>query len=279
MQIIDFILNVAAWILWVNGWMQCRNPVKMDRPLTLLSTLKASPPKISVAWFYFGGFLVILLIKTLFLHYLGAPLQTTMSIDFLLFFVYFKTGSFFSMASMAVASFLKIALIAYIWVWFLWHLSRKGIADNLVNSLGDSMGLLKGRHVLIQVSVFLLGGVLGWLGLGLYFSWMGALPSNQETSLLLWQGLWLSLSAWVGLYWLIVAMLSAYLIHSYIYLGPWEGWDWLEGMVERLLSPLKPLPLQWARIDFAPLVALGLNWLIFTALIRLIQYGYQSRPF
>ena len=123
MQIIDFILNIAAWILWVNGWMQLHNPTEIQRPLTLLGTLVGPSRRIGSAWIYFGGFLLILLVKVLLLHYLGAPIDPTLSMNFMLLVVYFKTASLSSMFWMAVASFLKFAMIAYIWLWFLSRLS------------------------------------------------------------------------------------------------------------------------------------------------------------
>ena len=78
---------------------------------------------------------------------------------------------------------------------------------------------------------------------------------------------------------MMLLLMMIYLLHSYVYLGSWEGWDWIEGMGDRLLLPLNKLPLQWARIDFAPLLFLLLNWLVYSAFVRLILHVYQWRPF
>jgi uncharacterized protein YggT (Ycf19 family) len=91
----------------------------------------------------------------------------------------------------------------------------------------------------------------------------------------MWQALCISISAWLGLYYLIILLMISHLIHSYVHLGNWEGWDWLDGVSEKLLSPLSRLPLQWARIDFAPLVILLLNWLIYLSCDYLILFVYQ----
>lgn len=279
MLVIDFILNLAAWILLVNGSMQFGSRKDLQRPLTLLGTLKLPQPSIREAWVLISVALVILIVKSLLLHYLGAPLETTMHLSFLLLNVFFKTGSIVSMVWMGLASFLKFTLMAYIWIWVLWSLSRKGLAENLEESLKSGLGILGRLPNALQPVLLILFGMMGWVVLGLCFGVFGVLPTSIPIPLLIWQALWISLSAWVGVYWLFVLLMILYLIHSYVYLGKWEGWDWLEGVGDRLLFPLKKLPLQWARIDFAPLVFLILNWLIYSTLLRLILFGYQARPF
>ena len=222
MQIIDFILNLAAWILWVNGWMQFHNPTDIQRPLTLVGTLVGPSRRIGVAWIYLGGFLLILLLKTLLLHYLGAPVETSMAINFMLLIVYFKTGTLVIMFWMALASYLKFAMIAYIWVWFLSRVSRKDLAENIVQGLGASLGFLQHRHWVIQILSLILFGMLGWMFLGMVFAWLGVLPAISDVSHLIWQALCISACAWLSLYYLIIVVMILYLIHSYVHLGTWE---------------------------------------------------------
>ena len=276
MQIIDFIHNIAAWILWVNGWMQLHNPTEIQRPLTLLGTLVGPSRRIGSAWIYFGGFLLILLVKVLLLHYLGAPIDPTLSMNFMLLVVYFKTASLSSMFWMAVASFLKFAMIAYIWLWFLSRLSPRNGAENIVNGLGASLGFLQSRHWLIQVLLLLTFGFIGWVFLAIVFGWQGILPVVSDVPHLLWQALCISICAWLGLYYLIILLMLLYLIHSYVHLGNWEGWDWVDEVAGKLLSPLSRLPFQWASIDFAPLVILLLNWCIYLSCDYLILLVYQG---
>jgi len=176
---------------------------------------------------------------------------------------------------MALASFLKFAMIAYIWVWFMSRISRKDIAENIVNGLGASLGFLQNRHWIIQVLALVFFGMIGWISLAMIFGWLGMLPAITDRSHLIWQAFCISIYAWLALYYLIIILMVLYLIQSYVHLGNWEGWDWLEGVSERLLSPLTVVPLQWARIDFAPIVVLLLNWLCYLAADRMILAIYQ----
>lgn len=276
MQIIDFILNLAAWILWVNVWMQLHSPTNIQRPLTLLGTLIGPTRRLDSVWIFFGGFLLILFIKTLLLHYLGAPINTTMSVNFLLLVVYFKTGHLVSIFWMALASFLKFAMMAYIWVWFMSRISPKDNAENITNGLKASLGFLQSRHWMIQVLALFAFGMIGWAFLAVVFGWLGILPAFSSVLHLVWQASFVSISAWLGLYYLIILLMGLHLIHSYVHLGNWEGWDWLDGASEKLLSPLARLPLQWARIDFSPFVVLLLNWLLYHGCDYLILFFYQS---
>lgn len=279
MSVIDFILNLAAWILLVNGSMQFGDRENLHRPLTLLGTLKVPKPTIREAWVLFSVAAVLLVLKSLLLHYLGAPLDTTMHLNFLLLNIFFKTGSMVSMGWMGVASFLKFTLMAYIWLWVLWRISRKDSAEQLVGSLKAGLGFVGRMPMVVQPILLIFFGMIGWFLVGLSFGAFGVLPTSIPLPLLIWQAFWISISAWVGVYWMMLLLMMIYLLHSYVYLGSWEGWDWIEGMGDRLLLPLKKLPLQWARIDFAPLLFLLLNWLVYSAFVRLILYGYQWRPF
>jgi uncharacterized protein YggT (Ycf19 family) len=279
MHIIDFMLNLAAWILWVNAWMQKHHSRVLQQPITLLATLKTSRREIREIWFYLGGCMGVLLIKALLLHYLGSPLNAAVSVDFMHVLVFFQTGSLVSMGLMALTSFLKFAFLAYLWVWFLWNLSREGVAEPIIGNLEMALGFLPGRHVLIQVTVLMLLGIGGWIGLGLMFGWVGILPSNVGMSQLIWQAIWISASAWLSLFWLILVLMILYLIHSYVYLGNWEGWVWVEGMGERLLEPFEMLPLQWARIDLSPCIILLMNGIFYLLGSRLVQQAYHAYPF
>ena len=223
MLVIDFILNLAAWILLVNGSMQFGNREDPQRPLTLLGTLKVPKPSIREAWVLISVASVILVLKSLLLHYLGAPLDTTMHLSFLLLNVFFKTGSVVSMGWMGLASFLKFTLMAYIWMWVLWGLSRKDLAENLVEGLKSGLGFLGRLPVVLQPVLLILFGMITWIVLGLCFGAFGVLPTSIPLPLLIWQALWISLSAWVGVYWLFMLLMLLYLIHSYVYLGKWEG--------------------------------------------------------
>jgi hypothetical protein len=102
-----------------------------------------------------------------------------MSVNFMLLMVYFKTGSLVAMFWMAVASFLKFAMIAYIWLWFLSRVSPKDSAENIANALGASLGFLQNRHWLIQV--FSLSVWVHWLGFsGCGFWLVGDTASDQQ---------------------------------------------------------------------------------------------------
>ena len=72
-----------------------------------------------------------------------------------------------------------------------------------------------------------------WTLLGALLARLEILP-GRDASGLLWQATLISSAAWMFLRWLIYGMLALYLVHSYVYLGGWEGWDWLDQGVERL---------------------------------------------
>ncbi|MEC7903449.1 MAG: hypothetical protein VYE74_04590 [Verrucomicrobiota bacterium] len=272
MQWIDHILNLAAWILWINGSMGLMQPWKPQSGISLVGTLKAlSPSRMNPAWFFILGVALILCFKILLLHYLGKPLASTVAVDFLLFPVFFKTGSLSHMALMGVVTFIRFSFMGYLWLWFLRCLTTGKGMDPLHGMLDAVLGPLGQRKAWLQGVLLWLLGVMLWTLLGALLARLEILPGRDASSLL-WQATLISSAAWMSLRWLIYGMLALYLVHSYVYLGGWEGWDWLDQGVERLLWPLKPLRLHWKRIDFTPMVAWPLYGLLFALISRWLTH-------
>ena len=120
MQWIDHILNLAAWILWINGSMGLMQPWKPQSGISSWEhSRRFSPSRMNPAWFFILGVALILCFKILLLHYLGKPLASTVAVDFLLFPVFFKTGSLSHMALMGVVTFIRFSFMGYLWLWFL----------------------------------------------------------------------------------------------------------------------------------------------------------------
>lgn len=272
MHWIDLILNLAAWILWMHGSTGLMQASKRMEGISLGLTLKAiSPARINPSWFLMMGVLLILCFKILLLHTLGKPLASTMSQEFLLMPVFFKTGSLSHMACMGIVTFLRCCIIGYVWLWFIRRMAMGRGMESLQEALDGMLGPLARAHAWIQPVCLWLMGLIAWMVVSGLLVQMEILPS-RSLSELLWQATFVSLAGWLTLKWLIAMLLLCYLAHSYIYLGSWEGWDWLEHLVERLLWPMKSLPLHWKRIDFAPVVAIPLYWVTFLVIERAILY-------
>ena len=54
-----------------------------------------------------------------------------------------------------------------------------------------------------------------------------------------------------------VAILALHLLNSYIYFGQHPFWKYVNVTAQKMLTPLKKIPLRLGRVDFAPVVALA----------------------
>jgi uncharacterized protein YggT (Ycf19 family) len=63
---------------------------------------------------------------------------------------------------------------------------------------------------------------------------------------------------------LVTGALFLGVLNSYLYLGRWSLWAYVQTTSRNLLRPLRLLPLHVGRVDFAPVLGLALAWLAFT---------------
>ena len=97
---------------------------------------------------------LILCFKILLLHYLGKPLASTVAVDFLLFPVFFKTGSLSHMALMGVVTFIDFRS----WATFLALVSLRclttGKGMDPLHGMLDVLGPLGQRKALVAGGSF-----------------------------------------------------------------------------------------------------------------------------
>ena len=60
--------------------------------------------------------------------------------------------------------------------------------------------------------------------------------------------------------WFVIGLIVLYYLNSYIYFGRHNFWKTIDATVKSLLWPLNLLPLRWGKLDFAPLLGIGLTY-------------------
>jgi uncharacterized protein YggT (Ycf19 family) len=70
------------------------------------------------------------------------------------------------------------------------------------------------------------------------------------------QGAVIGLAAYLGLKFFLVAVFALHLVNSYVYLGEFPLWNIVNNTAHDLLRPIKWIPLQAGKIDFAPAFAI-----------------------
>ncbi len=68
-------------------------------------------------------------------------------------------------------------------------------------------------------------------------------------------------------------------MNSYIYFGKNPFWKYVNVIAQNFLSPLKKIPLRAGKVDFAPVVAIGLVFLLAEFAGRFLNFLYVRLPF
>ncbi|HEX7569555.1 MAG TPA: hypothetical protein VF492_03545, partial [Verrucomicrobiae bacterium] len=120
--------------------------------------------------------------------------------------------------------------------------------------------------------------VLWWLTSWLLV-WLQILPPPVSVAQRLEQSLVIGLGSY--LVWKFPAgiILTLQLLNSYIYFGRHPFWKYINVTAQKLLAPLKKIPLQVGKVDFAPVLALGLLFLAAEFAGRGLNFLYLRLPF
>jgi uncharacterized protein YggT (Ycf19 family) len=262
MGLIDFILNLAGLLLWLN-WRSIRfDPLGKRRPATLIGTLRRAEPERLRRWPLLLALAGLLLLRAGIYWQIGSATKPVWAGTLNLGVVVpaFVSNSFVRMTLFSALSFGLMLGVFYLCLLLL--------------------SLLAGPepppfHRLVQIP---LGGIDGWprwvklllpLVVTAAFWWLASwllaplqvIPPLVSPAHRLEEALVIALGSYLAWKYPIGALLILHLLNSYIYFGRHPFWAYVNAEAQTLLSPLRALPLRLGRGDFAPLVAVALVFL------------------
>jgi uncharacterized protein YggT (Ycf19 family) len=272
MALIDFILNVAALLLWLS-WRSLRfDPLVKTRPVTLIGTLRRAEPR-RLGRQRLGIALVLLLfLRALFYYELGSPIEWTPRLNLGMVVLAFRSDSFWSQVVFSTLSFLQVLVVFYSWLLALAVISRrKGDADPIQKLVRLHLGRSGRWPWPAQALLPLITVAALWIALHPLLLYLDVVSRTPSTWHLLEQGLLLGGRLYLTLKYLLPPFLLLQLIVSYVYLGASPLWDFISLTATNLLGPLRRLPLQFGRLDFAPVAGVVLIYLLLHMLPRFLQ--------
>jgi len=267
MALIDFILNLAGVLIWLN-WRSIRFDLLIKTtPATLVGTLRRAEPRRPKGWHLLAGLAALLVLRALLYRLIGTEADWTPRFN--LFFVAppFKSHLFLPMMLFSLLSFARILIICYFWLLILAVINRRNAEpDPLQKMLRLHLGAVARWPWPLQVflPLVLVAGL--WLALHpllVHLEIAGRARSNVH---LAGQGVLIGTALYFSLQYLLPPLLLLHLVASYVYLGGSPVWDFVGATARNLLAPLHWLPLRIARFDFAPLagailILFLLHWL------------------
>jgi uncharacterized protein YggT (Ycf19 family) len=256
MSLLDFILNVAGLLLWLK-W--CAAPPALMAPgeiPALPRPRRASPP--SARWLYLLALSGLLAGRAVFYWQAGPPLAWHPGIPLGPVHLFFRSDLFGRMLLFSCFSFAATLGLFYLCLLTLSLLnSSTPDADPAQRLVRWHLGALGRWPHAAKLLLPMLVTVALWCSVNPLLLRLGMLPRETPWHLLA-HGAVIGLATYLVLKFLVAGFLLLHLLNSYVYLGDFAFWDFVNATARGLLRPLQWLPLKIGRVDLAPLVGVAL---------------------
>jgi uncharacterized protein YggT (Ycf19 family) len=273
MALIDFILNLAGLLLWLN-WRSVRlDPLGKRTPATLIGTLRRAEPKRLRRWHLLAALGGLLLLRALFYWQIGSAAHWTGTLNLSVITLSFRSDFFARMLWFSIFSFGLTLGGFYLWLLLLSILAgpEPPSFHRLVRmQLGRIDGCSRGVKFLLPLLVM---AVFWWLATWL-LAWLQIIPPPVSATHRIEAALIVGLNSYLVWKYLIGALLTLHLLNSYIYFGKHPFWKYVHAEARTLLSPLRRFPLRLGKMDFAPLVAIIIIFLF----ANFAENGFKTPP-
>jgi uncharacterized protein YggT (Ycf19 family) len=261
MALIDFILNLAGLLLWLNWRAAKVDPLGKPTPATLIGTLRRAEPANARRWHLpavLGG---LLLLRALFYWQVGSALKPVWAgtLDLGVIAPSFISSSFGHILLFSIFSFARMFGILYLWLLLLSILGGPMPTHRLVKmQLGEIDGWPRWIKFLLPLAVITL---LWWLA-SWVLVWQHIIPPVVSLARQIAGALVIALGSYLGWKLLIAALLALHLLNTYIYFGKNPFWNYVNVTAKKLLWPLEKIPLRAGKADFAPVAGMALVFLL-----------------
>ncbi len=261
MGLIDFILNLAALLLWLN-WRSVRfDPLGKRMPATLIGTLRRAEPRRLRRWHLLAALGGLLLLRALFYWQIGSAAHWTGTLNLSVITLSFRSDYFVRMLLFSILSFGLTLGVFYLWLLLLSILAGPEPLPfhRLVRMpLGGIDRWTRGMKFLLPLMVM---ATLWWLASWL-LAWLQVIPQHVSPAHRIEEALVIGLGSYLAWKYLIGALLVLHLLNSYIYFGKHPFWGYVNAEARTLLSPLQRFHLRLDKVDFAPVVGIALVFLL-----------------
>ena len=256
---IDFILNLAGLLLWLNwrslGFAQAQ--ASANNPL--LRTLKRPEASRTKRWLYLIALGALLLFRPVIYRHIGSAIDWTPHLPLNVLSLPFRSDLPDRMLWYSVLSFAIALFLFYSWLLLLSVINEAETeTDPLQKLVSLHLGWIDRLPAYVKIVLPELVACLLWAGLTPLFAKAGILPTPASAARTWEQSLVIGLATFLTWKWLLVGVLLLHLLNSYVYLGESPLFRFVTITARHLLRPLQPLRLQIQRVDFAPLAGIGL---------------------
>jgi hypothetical protein len=257
MTLLDFILNIAGLLLWLN-W-RSAPPTFMAHGEIANGPRGSRMARARARWFYLAALAGLLAGRAVFYWEVGPQLDWRPGIPLGPVHLFFRSDLFGRMLLFSGLSFGATLGLFYLFLLTLSLLNSSlpdaDPAQRLVRWHLGPVGRWPGAVKLLLPMIVTL---ILWISLHPLLSGIDMLPRETPWHLLA-HGALIGLASYlVLLKFLVAGLLILHLLQSYVYLGDFAFWESINVTARGFLLPLQWLPLRAGRVDFAPVVGVAL---------------------
>jgi len=273
MGYVDLILNLAGLLLWLN-WRSLRfDPLMKRTPATLMGTLRPAAPKRLRRWHLLVFLAGLIFLRAVIYRWI-APFWVG-RLDWGVIVTPFRSDWFGGMVLFSFLSFILALGIFHVALLFLSLLAGPEPIHSLVKI---PLGRVDGWSRWVKVILPLFVTAAGWWLASWLFIWLQILPpvsmgERFEQSVVIGLGSYLLWKFPAG------ALLVLHLLNSYIYFGRHPFWKYVNVTAQKMLQPLRRIPLRLGKVDFAPVVGVVILFLFAEGAERGLAWFYLKLPF
>jgi uncharacterized protein YggT (Ycf19 family) len=255
-SLIDFILDVAGLLLWLN-W-RAIPFVPPGRSGTSLTSTVRPAGRTTPRFYYLLELIALLVLRAVVYWQLGAQLDWSPRIPLGPVTVWFRSDALGRMFLFSLFSFGATLGFFYLCLLLLsWVQEPRTDPDPAERLVRAHLGWLDRWPAALKLPLPLLFMAVIWCLLHPLLVQLRIVPPEMNSPwLIVAQGAVIGLAAYLVLKFFLVAVFALHLLNSYVYLGEFPLWNFVNIAARDLLRPIKWIPLRAGKIDFAPAFAI-----------------------
>jgi uncharacterized protein YggT (Ycf19 family) len=280
MGIVDFILNLAGLLLWIKWRSLPFDPFNKRTPATLVGTLRRAAPSHFRRWHLLAAIGALLILRAFVYFWIGPAAHWNGRLDMGVLALSFRSDLFGRMLLFSIFSFGLTLGIFYLWLVLLSLLAGPAANNGPIHRLVRMpLGGIDGWPLWAKIGLpFAVATPLWWLA-----SWLLAgleiIPKPASAAHRIEESLVIGLGSYLAWKAVAAALLGLHLLNTYIYFGKHPLWNYVNETAQTLLAPLRKIPLQAGRVDFAPVVGIAVVFLAAGLVESGLVWLYRRLPF
>jgi uncharacterized protein YggT (Ycf19 family) len=281
MGYVDFILNLAGLLLWINWRSLPHDPFNKRTPATLVGTLRRAAPSRFRRWHLLLAIGALLVCRAGFYRLLGPALNWTGRLDLGVIILSFRSDWLDHILLFSCLSFICALGIFYACLLLLSILAPPVTAmeQPIYRLVRIQLGRVESWPRWAKLISPWLVFALVWCLLSWWLARMGVIPELVSMAHRLESAGVIGLGGYLVWKYLAAALLVVHLMSTYIYFGKNPFWSYVNAEAQSLLTPLKKIPLRVGKVDFAPVVGIVLVFLLAGTAVRGLVWLYGRLPF